>query len=100
QPARLEYIDLGPLKLKDLKPGVITVLRQERIINGTIHRKFVIDAATGRFEYKSDSGADVLSGALRSLHLEGYIYFASGDKIGSMIVEKKDQLTFILSPDA
>jgi hypothetical protein len=99
-PTKLEYLELGPLKLKALKPGTITIFPQERILNAIVHHRFSIAASAGLFEYKSaDGSVNILAGKIQGLSITGYISFSGEDEIGSMVVEQRDQLRFVLLPE-
>lgn len=98
-PEKLEYLELGALKLRELRPGTLTIYKQVRIHNGYVHHRFRIAADSGRFDYTGQEGTTILGGRIHDLSIEGYIYFSNEDQIGSMIVERQDQLKFILEPE-
>lgn len=99
-PEKLEYLELGPLRLRNLSPGTLTILPQQRIRDNKVYRRFKIAAQSGYFEYLA-SGAEqpVLAGPIAALKIDGYIHLSTEDNIESMFVEGTDKLTFILRHD-
>ena len=96
--AKLEVLNVGPLRLLRLVNAKRTILDQEQQFNQTIYRRFEITADAGEFEYLSqDGGKVVLSGALHSLKVQGLLHRSGPDDVDSMVVESKDRLSFILT---